>query len=111
MIKTKRGIYKILRLSEYKVYARANGKSLVFHFSSNFYRRNFIDKWEEEIVRFNESANNIYKEKFDIDMGVLGLIRLYAMIEKRGFYFTIDGEAVECPDDLKYVLVLKTNKN
>jgi hypothetical protein len=88
-----------------------NGKSCVFYFSSNYYRRNFIDTWEEEIKRFNAAASKIYKDKFDLEMDVLAMIRLYALIEKRGFYLTIDGEEITCPEDLRYVLVLTTKKN
>jgi hypothetical protein len=63
-----------------------------------------MNTYHDETKRFNQSANNIYKDKFCLNMTVLSLIRLYALIEKRGFYLRVRGEQVTHPDELKFVV-------
>lgn len=69
-----------------------------------------MNLYKEEIERFNESANNVYKNMFCLDMSVLSLLRLYTLIEKRGFYVVLRGEIITCPNDLKFVLQIETRK-
>jgi hypothetical protein len=69
-----------------------------------------MNLYKEEKERFNESANRIYKDKFALDMTLLSLIRLYTLIEKRGFYIVLRGEAVTCPNELAFVLQIETKQ-
>jgi len=60
--------------------------------------------YQKEIARFNDSANNIYKDKFQLEMDKLAMIRLYTMIEKRGFYIKVREDIVECLEDIRFEL-------
>lgn len=95
-MKTERGIYLNIQDSDY-VFTVGR---LQFYFSSQFYRGNFITQYLEEVRRFNKALNNIYKDKFLLDGTYLALIRLYTLIEKRGFYIKLDGRDITCLEDL-----------
>jgi hypothetical protein len=69
-----------------------------------------MNDYQQEIKRFNYSANNVYKNKFCIDMTPLALIRLYVLIEKRGFYLKIKGVEVTCLKDLKMALEINAKE-
>ena len=99
-MKTKRGIYYNLKNSEYKV----NVKPFTFVFSSQFYLNKFEREMNEEIKVFNEKANNVYKNKFELNMETLALLRLYKNIEKRGFYILLDGSEVNCLEEITLTL-------
>lgn len=75
-----------------------------FYFSSMFYRQKFMNDYHEEMKRFNESTEKRYRNKFIIDMSILSLIRLYVLVEKRGFYIKLKGEIITCPEELIFVL-------
>lgn len=77
---------------------------MVFYFSSALYLKKFTQLYLSEIDRFNIRTNNIYKDKFNLEMQNLGLIRLYAIIEKRGFYIKIREEPCTCLDKLRFEL-------
>lgn len=100
-MKTARGVYHDLTESEYFYTV----DDMIFIFSSLFYRDKFANIYEEEIERFNQALNNVYKDKFSIYGDKLALIRLYAMIEKRGFYLIIGGFEVKCLEDLAFVVM------
>lgn len=102
-MKTVRGIYTDITESDYTFEIVDLG--ITFYFSSQFYRNKFENRYKEEIHRFNQSLNNIYKDKFNIVGDCLSLIRLYALIEKRGFYFTLNGVEIKCPEDLLFVVI------
>lgn len=76
-----------------------------FYFSSPKYRQKFMDRYRAEIMRFNESAMNVYKRQFNLVFVELAVIRLYTHIEKRGFYMKIRGEKVTCLENLTFHLV------
>lgn len=103
-MKTARGIYKDIKQSTYTF---TIGK-MTFYFSSLFYLGKFEREFEDECERFNAALNNVYKDKFSINADVLALIRLYSLIEKRGFYITINGVHVHCLDNLDFVLDAET---
>lgn len=105
-MKTANGIYYNLSQSEYK-FTIGN---IVFYFSSRFYQQKFINSYLEERDRFNTALNNVYKDKFHIEFDVLAWIRLYTLIEKRGFYIIVGGDEVTCPEDLAFVGMLNLRK-
>jgi hypothetical protein len=102
-MKTKRGIYLDLQKSTYLF----SYDDLTFHFSSLFYLNNFIEAYENEINRFNLSAQSIYKNKFQLELDKLALIRLYAMIEKRGFYILLNGDPITCLENITFELEMR----
>lgn len=78
---------------------------MVFHFSSELYLNKYAALYKSEIERFNVRTNNIYRDKFNLEVENLGLIRLYDIIEKRGFYIKIREEPVTCLNNLQFELV------
>lgn len=102
-MKTKRGIYLNIKDSNYAFTPNEYPK-LTFYFSSMFYLNKFKSEYDSEVERFNQSANNIYKNKFILKMDLLALLRLYVLIEKRGFYITYEGIEINCLDNLAFVL-------
>jgi hypothetical protein len=70
-----------------------------------------MDRYRAEIMRFNESAMNIYKRQFNLVFIELAVIRLYTMIEKRGFYINLRGEPVTCLESLTFHLVTNVEPN
>lgn len=99
-MKTARGVYHDITLSEYTYTI----DTITFYFSSEFYRDKFISEYEIEKDRFNQALNNVYKDRFSIKADVLAWVRLYTLIEKRGFYIIVNGVHVECLDNLAFVL-------
>lgn len=109
-MKTVRGIYYNLKESEY-TFQSSDYVGIKFYFSSQFYRNKFAVYYDEEIERFNQSLNNVYKNKFSIKMDILALIRFYVSIEKRGFYLEIDGVGCECVEDLRFDTIMTYKKS
>jgi YHS domain-containing protein len=104
-MKTKRGIYTDIKESDYSYTIRG----ITFYFSSMFYLGNFkkaIEE-EEELTIFNKRANNLYKNKFKLKMDKLALIRLYELIEGRGFRIEIEGNEVDCLEKVQFVSEIK----
>lgn len=102
-MKTKRGIYTDIKESDYCYTIRG----ITFYFSSMFYLRNFTKALDEELTIFNERANNVYKKKFQLKMDKLALIRLYELIERRGFRIEIEGNEVDCLEKVQFVSEIK----
>lgn len=109
-MKTYRGIYKNIKESDYH-FTPVDYPHIRFTFSSPMYRNKFAYTYEVEILRFNQSINNVYKNKFNIHMDELALIRLYCLIEKRGFHIHFKGVVLTCPDDLVFVTIPTFKKN
>lgn len=103
-MKTTRGIYLDIRDSDY-TFTPIDFPEITFFFSSRFYLNKFQDIYGEEITRFNQALNNVYKNKFNIYGDLLALLRLYCLIEKRGFYITYNGVDINCVDDLRFVVI------
>jgi hypothetical protein len=70
-----------------------------------------MQRYRAEIMRFNESAMNVYKRGFNLNFIELAVIRLYTLIEKRGFYMILRGEKVTCLENLTFHLVTSVSKN
>lgn len=98
-MKTANGVYYNLKESDY--FYDLDG--MRFYFSSRFYQAKFESQAYFEIKRFNAALKKVYKNKFDINMSQLALIRLYTMIEKRGFYIIVREDEVTCVEDLAFV--------
>jgi len=107
-MKTANGVYYNLKHSVYTWEFVDIG--IKFYFSSQFYLNKFQTTYREEVERFNQALNNVYKDKFNIDMDILALIRLYTLIEKRGFYIKFKGVEVTCPEDLRFVGMLNLKR-
>lgn len=76
---TAKGICLNLNESEYFF----NYKGLIFYFSSEFYKKKFVDNIQNYIE--NETFKLQIRYNINIDFDVLFMISLYKKIEKRGF--------------------------
>lgn len=98
MIKTRNGIYKNINYSTYKY----NTGQLTFVFSSEFYKRKFIEAYMNHRKQISESLSNRFK--FSIDVSVLADLVLYTKIEKRGFLIYTKGGEKICQKPIKLEL-------
>ena len=76
----------------------SEGDSIVFVFSSEMYRNNFLNRLEDNRNKINESLSNRFG--FCVVMDVLADLKLYITIEKRGFLIYWNGERVTCLRDI-----------
>lgn len=98
-MKTKKGIYKNIGDSDYCVTV----EGITFYFSSRFYLGNFTKAVEQEMTDFSKRMEKVYNDKFNLKMDKFALIRLYELIEKRGFRVVINGEDVRCLNNVIFV--------
>lgn len=68
-------------------------------FSSDLYRRKFLEKQKANREEINRSLSNRFG--FQIENGILADLRLYSTIEKRGFLLYRNGVEVVCPEEIK----------
>lgn len=99
-MKTERGIYLNIEDSDYTFVC----DEAIFYFTSLFNLRRFEERYKEEVVRFNQSLSNVYKNKFKIRGDSLAMVRLYMSVEKRGFYIKMNGVELHCLEDLVFVV-------
>ena len=78
-MKTINGIYLDLKESDYCLKI----KGLSFFFSSEFYKKKFLNTYEKFIK--NETLKFVLKYNIKINLDIYFLITLYDKIEKRGF--------------------------
>ena len=71
---------------------------ITFVFSSDLYRQKFADKLEENRANINASLSNRFN--FKIENNVLCDIKLYTVIEKRGFLLHKDGRRLQCQNEI-----------
>lgn len=70
--------------------------SLEFVFSSDLYRRKFLEKQKTNREEIKTSLSNRFG--FTVDLSIIADLRLYSTIEKRGFLLCKDGVEIECLD-------------
>lgn len=72
--------------------------TITYMFSSDFYKKKFIDKIEEN----RETINLSLTKRFGIDINFSKLcdIKLYSLIEKRGFLIKTN-ESIKCLNTIK----------
>lgn len=103
-LKTQKGIYKDIGNSDYCITV----EGMTFYFSSQFYLGNFTKSIEKEMTDFSKRMEQVYNEKFNLKMDKFALIRLYELIEKRGFRVVINGEEVRCLNNVIFVSEVQT---
>lgn len=92
---TKDGVEYRLKFSPFKFkYLNA-----VFYFSSQPHLDKFIKMMNESQSSTNDSLSNRFKVKVDITG--ISIITLYSKIETRGFLISVEGEYIECQENLK----------
>lgn len=87
-----------LSISPHRLTETYGEKSLEFVFSSDLYKRKFLEKQIDNRKQIEVSLT----KRFGVTVKhpILADIRLYTTIEKRGFLLVKDGVEVECPDKI-----------
>lgn len=108
MAATKGGIYHNLRESEYVV----SNSEITFFFSSDFYLKNFMSRYKQNRIKFNEKMKKgVNHHPLSLNFDTLADITLYRLIEKRGFFVRLKGAMITWHDLQKYALRKMTEKN
>lgn len=95
---TRSGIAHDLKLSPYKVSVHyEEGDELIFVFSSKMYTEKFKEKIEDNRDKINESLSKRFG--FMIHINKIADLKLYSMIETRGFLI-VGKEDYLCPEDI-----------
>ena len=97
---TKSGVAYDLTISPHRYEVIYNNESkLIYTFSSNLY----LTKFQEKLVEHREKVNKSLTKRFGfgIENNQLCDIKLYTMIEKRGFLIDNTKERFECLSSIK----------
>lgn len=81
---------------------------IVFVFSSQLYKDNFISRLDENREKINQSLSKRFN--MNVKNNILADIKLYDTIEKRGFLIYLEGSIVECLDDITLNGLITTAK-
>ena len=91
---TRSNVAHDLNISPHKLTIEYYQQDITFVFSSEYNRNRFCAKLAENRDTINLSISNRFGFEFQND--VLCDIKLYSIVEKRGFLILIDGEKIEC---------------
>ena len=88
-----------LTISPHKHCVEYGDLNATFIFSSDLYKRKFTEKQKENRDNINNSLSN----RFNIFcvFNILADLKLYSMIEKRGFLLYVNGEKFDCLNSIK----------
>ena len=75
---------------------RVDGNNITYVFSSEYYRKKFTERLQENRVKISNSLSNRFGFKIECDL--LADLKLYISIEKRGFLILVNGEKADCLD-------------
>lgn len=73
-------------------------QTITYHFSSELYKIKFIGRQGENRLNIDHSLSNRFG--ILINTALLADLKLYSSIEKRGYLISIDGEHIECQNDI-----------
>lgn len=95
---TRAGIYWDLKKSHYCINLTYYKMPVRFYFSSLTHLNKFSDRYLE----MREYTETWMRKRFFVAMNydLLSDIRLYSQVETRGFYLEINGEGMECPEEI-----------
>lgn len=95
---TRSNIAYDLKISPHDTTIDYGSCKIQYVFSSDLYKRKFIDKAIENRNKINESLSNRFG--FHIDTPLISDLQLYTKIEKRGFLIYKDGVKIECHENI-----------
>lgn len=72
--------------------------SLIYVFSSEFYKTNFYNRFLDNREKINESLSKRFG--FNVQNDLLSDLKLYTSIEKRGFLIIKDEEKIVCQENI-----------
>lgn len=96
---TRHGVCYNLRISPYRVEIKYNNDSVVYNFSTTSNVERFKNKLQVNRDKINESLSNRFNIEFENNK--LCDLKLYSMIEKRGFYIECGERKFECLSSIK----------
>jgi hypothetical protein len=95
---TRSNIAYDLSISPHRLTVPYGESSLTYVFSSDLYRRKFIEKHNDNREHISNSLTKRFG--FTVRQPILADIKLYTTIEKRGFLLVKNGVEVQCPDEI-----------
>ena len=87
-----------LNISPHKTVVVYDDSVIEYVFSSNLYKESFLNKITEHREKIGNSLSNRFG--FQIKCDKLADLKLYTTIEKRGFLINVDGEKIECLNNI-----------
>ena len=72
--------------------------NITYIFSSDYYRKKFAERLQENRVKISNSLSNRFGFKIKCDL--LADLKLYISIEKRGFLILVNGEKCDCLENI-----------
>lgn len=87
-----------LRMTPYTVRVLYGEQEVIYHFSSELYKIKFNARMGENRRAINHSLSNRFS--FTVKSDIIADLRLYSSIEKRGYLISVDGEQIECQENI-----------
>ena len=87
-----------LRISPHKYETKYGDDDVIFVFSSDLYRRKFVERIDENRKTINESLTGRFGYNCSIDS--LCDLKLYSSLEKRGFLVIVNNEEIICQENI-----------
>lgn len=95
---TRANISYNLHTSPHFVEVEYGEQKVTYHFSSELYTNKFRDRMKEHREEINKSLSKRFGCIFRSD--IIADLRLYKSIEKRGYLISVDGEKIECQENI-----------
>lgn len=95
---TRSNIAYDLSISPHRTLVSYGDQSLEYVFSSDLYKRKFLEKQEDHRKQIDRSLTKRFG--FTVKHPVLADVKLYSTIEKRGFLLVKNGVEVQCQEKL-----------
>lgn len=95
---TRSNVYYNLEASEHLERVDYNNNTIIYVFSSEYYRKSFAERRLSNREKINKSLSNRFS--INISVNLLADLVLYSKIEKRGFYLLVNGVKVECLESI-----------
>lgn len=92
---SRNGVYYDLSISPYKI--TVDGITYVFSSTNHLYK--FTELFDSNRKRISESLSNRFKLKIQLDR--LADLVLYSKVESRGFHIEVEGDVIECLEQIK----------
>lgn len=89
-----------LNISPHRIVMSYDNQEITYVFSSDLYKRKFYERIEETRKYYTDSIKNRFG--FDVSIDLLCDLKLYTTIEKRGFLLFVDGDKIECQNNITY---------
>lgn len=89
-----------LNISPHRINMVYDNQEITYVFSSDLYKRKFFEKIEDNRRYYTDSLINRFG--FNISLDLLCDLKLYTSIEKRGFLLIVDGDKIECQNNITF---------